>query len=393
MNSAALSLGIVTGSISRKAGGLFTSVRESAQSLAGNGVGVSIYGLEDEFSAEDAQAWAPLIPQHFASRGPAALGLSPALMRTITNAPHDVMHQHGIWQMPSRSVTQWHRRTGKPYMISPRGMLDPWALNNSSWKKRLVGALFEKENLRRASCLHALNASEAQSMRDFGLENPIAIIPNGTHLPDTGQKLPRPDWLPNDGRKTLLFLGRLHQKKGIIELIEAWSLLKKLAPDVQQQWRLAIAGWDDGGHLATILDTISSGDFALDDIVMPGSLHGKEKDAAFIHSDAFILPSYSEGLPIAVLEAWSWQLPVLMTAACNLPEGFEAGAASELSTEPEDMAEILRDDLGADLARMGLAGRKLVEDRFAWPSIAAQHVAVYRWMLDGGTPPDVVRLD
>lgn len=205
---APLSLGIVTGSMSRKAGGLFNSVRKSAIHLAEAGADVSVYALDDQHSAEDMGAWEPLVPHVLPVRMGGVFSHSPELPKLLAEAGHELLHLHGIWQLQSREVNRWKRRTGRPVMISPRGMLDPWALANSGWKKRIVGTWFENRNLRDADCLHALNASEEASMRAYGLTNPVAVIPNATDLPDIG---PRTD---HEGRKTLLFLGRIHPKKG-----------------------------------------------------------------------------------------------------------------------------------------------------------------------------------
>lgn len=295
---------------------------------------------------------------------------------------------------PSMAAHTWHRRTRRPYLVSPHGMLDPWALANARWKKRLAAVLYERKHLRHAACLHALCASEAHSMRTYGLTNPIAIIPNGIELPDidhgdtAAQVLPG---LPED-KRVLLFLGRLHPKKGLPALLRAWSILsRKKAPDLGN-WRLAIAGWDQGGHRAE-LEVLAMEESIGDAALFLGPKFGRDKEALLRRADAFVLPSQSEGLPMAVLEAWAYRLPVLMTEACNLPEGFDAGAAARIDLEPAPMAEAL----GAFLAQsddvhrtMGAKGRALVKERFIWEKACESLYAVYRWVLGGGAPPPCV---
>ena len=145
-----------------------------------------------------------------------------------------------------------------------------------------------------------------------------------------------------------------------------------------------IAGWDDGNHLAKLKAYAAS--LGLEGHVhFSGPLFGADKEAALMHASAFVLASYSEGLPMAALEAWSHRTPVFMTAACNLSEGFNVGAAIEVATEPGAMAEILLthlDDPG--LPQLGLAGRKLVEDRFTWDQVGDDFLAVHCWLLEGG---------
>jgi poly(glycerol-phosphate) alpha-glucosyltransferase len=234
-----------------------------------------------------------------------------------------------------------------------------------------------------------LNDSEYRAIRGFGLTNPVAVIPNGTCLPQG-------DAHRNSvgGReKILLFLGRIHPKKGLVELLRAWTLLKARHPGLAQEWRLIVAGWDDGGHLPA-LHALAAQLGLGEDVEFPGPLFGAEKDAVLARASAFALPSFSEGLPMAVLEAWAWRLPVFMTRQCNLPEGFQAGAAFELPTDPAEMAEVLAaglEDPALELA--GEAGRNLVEERYTWPAVTAEMIAVYDWLVRGGSPPACVRFD
>ena len=346
---------------------------------------VGVYALEDEYSARDRAEWAPLEPTvlqtKFARVFPVALGLDDNL--DATN--HDILHLHGLWQFQSRCVNRWKRRTNRPVMISPRGMLDPWALSNSRRKKKIVAAWFENRNLREADCLHALNPSEAASIRRFGLTNPIAIIPNATDIPEIAPRV------ASNETRTLLFLGRIHPKKGLTELVTAWATACAKEPALPKTWRLEIAGWDDGGHTRALERRVK--ELGLTSSVrLSGPSFGAEKDALMRRADAFILPSFSEGLPMSLLEAWAYRLPVLMTGECNLPEGFSRGAAVKITTDPAEMAEALVAALlDHDLTTMGAAGRALVEERFRWGRIAEQHLEVYNWMLRGGEAPTCVQ--
>ncbi len=392
MNGDWFSLGILVNSVSREGGGVFNAVRLGAIALADLGCATHIYAPMDGQSHHDLPAWQPLRPELFAMRGPRFISYAPGLSRALRGRPHDVLHLHGLWQYQSISASMWRRRTGRPVMISPHGMLDPWALRNSGWKKRLARLLFEDTNLRGAACLHALTESEAASMRSLGLSNPIAVIPNGIDLPAEGKSYRRPAWLPDDGRRLLLYIGRFHHKKGLRELMAAWAELKRLAPDTASAWRLVIAGGDDG-DVARVLAADAAAHDLSDDVMLPGAVYGSVKSALLSAAAAFILPSYSEGLPMAILEAWTHTCPVFMTAACNLPEGFAAGAAVEISTDPAATARTLAEHLmDPNLAERGRSGRELVANRFDPKQIAQDHLSVYRWMVSGGTPPDSVRL-
>jgi poly(glycerol-phosphate) alpha-glucosyltransferase len=274
-------------------------------------------------------------------------------------------------------------------------MLDPWALRNSWLKKRLAHHLYEWANLRAAACLHALNDEEALSIRRYGLTNPIAVIPNGVGLPDlrASDGNDAAPVLGADPRKPLLFLGRLHPKKGLVETIHAWKLVRDRSPEVAAQWRLVITGWDDGGHLPGLKALAVELGLA-EDVSFQGPLFGAAKEAAFRAAGAFVLASYSEGLPNAVLEAWSHGLPVFMTEACNLPDGFVAGAAIAIDTAPDRLALVLSEHLArSDLGAVGQRGRELVELRYNWDRVARDLAAVYAWLVSGAPRPDTVRLE
>jgi glycosyltransferase involved in cell wall biosynthesis len=297
----------------------------------------------------------------------------------------DIVHSHGLWQWPSAVTASWSRRTKRPHVVSPHGMLDPWAWRNSRWKKRIAWSAYDGRNLRTAGCLHALCDSERASIRSFGLRAPIAVIPNGVTLPDDVDST-------SSSPPKLVFLGRLHPKKGLTELLKGWSLVPR---SKRSDWRLVIAGWDDGGHepglqrLAADLGIQADVDFV-------GPKFHAEKQQLLATAAGFILPSHSEGLPMSVLEAWSHRLPVLMTPHCNLPEGFATESALEISAEPSSItAGLLRffEMSPAERVQIGTRGRKLVEERFAWSKVAQQMLAVYEWVLGGGTPPECVRTE
>lgn len=385
---------IVTASVSRNAGGLFpVLVAHARHLLQDHNCNIEVLGLEDADTEADRSQWSPLVPRAFSVKGPRAFGYSPSFRAALLDGGYDLVHTQGLWMYPSRAVHSWHRRTRKPYLISPHGMLDPWALANARWKKRIAAVLYENDHLRHAACLHALCASEAHSIRAYGLTSPIAVIPNGIELPDIGHgNMPDAEFpgIPED-KRVLLFLGRLHPKKGLPGLLRAWSLVRRKVSEVDG-WRLAIAGWDQGGHRAELETLVREAGLGKA-VLFLGPRFGAEKEALLRRADAFVLPSQSEGLPMAVLEAWAYGLPVLMTEACNLPEGFAAGAAERIDLEPAPMAEAL----GAFFAKnedarkaMGARGRALVEERFTWEKACDSLYALYRWILGSEAPPPCV---
>lgn len=379
-------------SVSRKSGGLFESVRRLASSLPPSRAEVSVVGLEDEFSSEDIGEWRPLRVQVLPVQGPAFFGYSWGLSTALVRSGADILLTHGIWQYSSRAANAWHRRTGRPYVVHPHGMLDPWAVNNSRWKKRLAGWLYENRNLRGSAAIRALCDSEVRSVRQFGLKNPVCVIPNGIDPPlSVGQE--PPPWRPSS-KYTLLYLGRLHPKKNLGPLLVAWK--RAVGSNGNgKDWKLIIAGWEQGGYgdqmqaLARKLELEASVEFL-------GSLYGSSKAAAYRHCDGFVLPSLSEGLPMVILEAWSYGKPVLMTPQCNLPEGFAREAALRIettSTEIETGLHRLFEMSDGDRKSMGERGRQLTLEKFSWPQIGEEMYRVCQWVLGGGSPPSSVRFD
>jgi glycosyltransferase involved in cell wall biosynthesis len=382
-------------SLSRNGGGVSLIARRMSQEVARLGSPASVLSLADPFSAKDLPLWSPLEARVFPVCGPAGFGYSPALTQALEATPARVAHVHGLWTFPGIAARRWSERHSKPLILSIHGMLDPWALANSRWKKRLSSLAYENRNLRHAACLQVNSLAELDAVRRLGLVNPVAVIPNGVDLPSDGA----PRSVVAGSRRQLLFLGRIHPKKGIREALQAWAATRKAG---DAGWRFVIAGWDQKGHeseLTACCDALGlkwSRDPDEAGIVFHGPAFGEEKERLLRTSDAFILSSFSEGLPMAVLEAWAHRLPVLMTEACNLPGGFSTGAALRLGRTPEDPMEMtaglrnLFEMNDRDLAAMGNRGHALVARQFLWPAVARQMKEVYDWTLGQGPRPSFV---
>jgi poly(glycerol-phosphate) alpha-glucosyltransferase len=397
-------------SVSRRAGGLFEAILRLVQAYDAKQTNVKVFGLRDEFTETDLKAWNPIAVEAYQPGWPPAIGPSRELKKALFAFHPDIVHTHGLWRYPSIAAANYARITKRPYLISPHGMLDPWALQNSRWKKRLAAALFENAHLRGARCFRALCESEARSIRALGLKNPVAIIPNGITLPEQSvvktEKFEAP-WANHvvPGGKILLFLSRIHPKKGLVNLLKAWAQVRKAATahHESRNWILAIAGWDQGGHESELKRLCADLRLAALDVrdktasqssacpvIFLGPQFNDAKHICYQSSDAFVLPSLSEGLPMVVLEAWAYGKPVLMTPECNLPEGFRAeaaicAAASVWGLE-SGLNELFR-FTEADRTAMGCRGRRLVEEHFTWDRVGEQMGEVYQWILGGGQRP------
>jgi poly(glycerol-phosphate) alpha-glucosyltransferase len=379
------------------------------QELQITGIEVTVLGSFDEFTQKDIAAWDPVTVRAFRTLGPKQFGYSSEYAEFLKLYRPHLIHTHGIWIYSSMATHAYAKRLRIPYMISPHGMLDPWAVRNSRWKKIPAYWLYERAHLHGASVMRALCESEATSFRTFGLKNPIVIIPNGIDLPEEEHVEVERLKVDKGGKKTLLFLGRVHPKKGLPNALRAFAeRIKAKSGRLKQEcpWQLVIAGWDQGGHEAELIELCKELRIKFErrasainrersdaDVIFHGPAFGEEKKSLLRSADAFVLPSFSEGLPMSVLEAWSYQLPVVMTPECNLPEGFDADAAIRVETGVESIAEGL-DSLfsmsDADLKEMGARGKELVRQKFTWQTVAEEMKQVYYWMLGGGTRPGSV---
>jgi poly(glycerol-phosphate) alpha-glucosyltransferase len=273
-------------------------------------------------------------------------------------------------------------------------MLDPWAIAQHRRRKTLLWMAYERRCLQRAAALQALCPAEAHALRDLGLTAPIALIPNGVALSElSGSAIasqPSPCWartIPG-GAPVLLFLGRFHHKKGLDPLLTAWQSMGQQAQ--RAGWWLALVGYGDGGQLHRQLTTEP-----ITNVFVGGPVLGVEKAAVLSAASAFVLPSYSEGLPMAALEAMAHRLPCLLSAACHIPAAFRHGAALSAEPDPIALAQALQQLFAltpSERAAMGAAGQTHVAAHYSWPRVAEQTRNLYQWIVGGGERPDFVEL-
>lgn len=367
-------VGMLVGSISTSSGGVSEAVRSLSLALRRQpGMSVEIFSLGEP--GGDNREFSDL-PVHLARAiGPASFGFAPELDRLLLRHRIDVLHVHGLWMYPSIAARRWARRTGRPYIVSPHGMLDPWALNNRAWKKRLARVVFEDRHLKSAAALHALCDSEREAIAGAGIDTPVVVLPNGVdqQRPVIGQA----QWRRELGSeaKILLFLGRVTPKKQVAELLRAWIAERQPG----SPWHLVLAGPVDASYRQTLGEIIAANQ-AGQHVHMAGPVFGRDRDLAYASADAFVLPSLSEGLPMAALEAFAAGLPALLTPQCNLPEAFTARCALRMETDGASLRTGLRRLFDMDEAErlvMGARALRLTAERFDWTAIAERFGALY----------------
>ncbi len=362
-----------------------------AADAADGGIATAVAGLFD------AQKTAGLEPHWLTADRYPPLQRDRTLAAAVQTAAPALVHLHGIWRSPTRIAPRL-AGSGLPLLIAPHGMLDSGALAISRRKKQMVWRLWEQRALQSARCVHALCPAEAAAIRGLLPQAPIAVIPNGVELPPSppadSALLPPAVWahtIPAD-EPVLLFLGRFHHKKGLEPLLQAWQAA--VAAAASSGWWLALVGYGDGGALERLVAAAQArGD--LQRLRVFGPVFGVKKTAALTAASAFVLPSFSEGLPMAALEAMAHQLPCLLSPACNLPEAFMTRAALPAPPEPMALAAALQQLFAlsaAERAAMGAAGKAHVTANHNWTQVAEQTHQLYQWILDGGERPRFVEL-
>ena len=315
----------------------------------------------------------------------------------------DLVHIHGIWDPRLHNVAKMCRAAKVPYIIAPRGMLEPWSLKQKWLKKRIARFLYQDKDLKCAAALHATAESEAEQFRKLGFRNPVIISPNGVNVPSVFE--PRNT---QNTRKRVLFVSRMHPKKGVLELVEAWGRL-----GVRGQ-ELGVRDW-----VCELVYTVN-GDFEReyeakvkakvkelgleDQFIFTGSLNDDAKWEAYRRADLFVLPTYSENFGIVVAEALWASVPVIttkgtpwsdlegganlttndyrLTTRCgwwiDLPaEGSNPSRWDALDSALVGAMSMSDDERG----EMGERGRKLVEEKYTWGAVVRNMVNGYKEIL------------
>jgi glycosyltransferase involved in cell wall biosynthesis len=291
----------------------------------------------------------------------------------------DVVHTQGPYVYPSYAAAHASFRHHKPLVYSQRGNFAAESIRFRAVKKRLYIAAVEKPIMKRAASLVALTEIERASYRALKITTPVALVPNGTFIPadrpDAAERVHEQFKIAPDA-KLILFLGRLHPNKQPDRLLEAYlQVINEFSSTV-----LMIAGPDEWEMEKALRERARS---AGGRVLFPGMIGGQEKADVLARADLFCLPSVAEGFSNAVLEALASSTAVMLSPACNFPEVQRADCGVVVDDDPPAMAAALR-GLLADPVRlraMGMAGRRLVADRYSWDVITDRLVDLYREVI------------
>jgi glycosyltransferase involved in cell wall biosynthesis len=281
----------------------------------------------------------------------------------------DLIHLQHIWNPYIQVMAFWAYRKNIPYIITPRGMLEPWIMAHNPWKKKIAFFLYQKKAIERAAHIHATAQMEANNIKALGFNNPITIIPNGIDLSEVIESK------KHYGTKKMVFLSRIHPKKGIELLIDAWRNCDT------QGWSLEIAGNGEETYITNLSQSAND----LENVQFVGAKYGKAKWDFLRSADVMVLPSYSENFGIVVAEALSIGVPVITTRGTPWEdlEKYCCGWWIELSvrTLEDTIVKAFQTPIEV-LDIMGSKGQKLVAKKYEIKAVASKINDLYKKILD-----------
>ncbi len=299
-----------------------------------------------------------------------------------------IIHSHGMWLPINHFVSKHARNLGVPLVIQPHGMLEPWALNAGRVKKLIAMLGYQRHDLDAAQLLIATADSEYDTFRSLGLKNPIAVIPNGINLNEFTKINSALSYNLKQQNKNIIFMSRIHPKKGILNLVQAWDRIDR------NGWKLLLAGPNENNYLSEVLALISKHNLN-DSIEYVGELYNQDKIDFYNGASLFVLPTYSENFGLVIAEALACGIPVITTKGTPWAdlEKFACGWWIDIGVEPLvtalQQAMALSDEQRIQMGKNGCA----YVQRYNWQDIADQMAHTYRWLLGQDSRPECIRLD
>ncbi|MEP4558926.1 glycosyltransferase [Cobetia amphilecti] len=359
----------VTSSLVKKSAGVGEVVKALSHQQTDLGFDVTVLGLDHPDWELEKEEWSGVKTILVPVFGPRKLGYAAHMEQVLEELQPDIVHLHGLWMHPGRSVLKWHRKTNRPFILSPHGMLSKVALSYSKIKKYLISALFQNEVMANASAFHATSNAEIIEIKDYGIKSKIYEISNGIHeqIPLNG------DYSKTD--KTIISLGRVHRKKALDQLILAWKKIEQEFPE----WSVRIIGPSEGGEDTRLLSLIK--DIDVSRVTVEGPVYGTDKIKIMSDASIFALPTYSENFALTVAESLMLEVPVISSHGAPW-EGLELEKCGLwVPVGSDSMAEALKKLMllnDSDRHEMGIRGRNWMIRDFSWSTIAEKFIVSYK---------------
>ena len=312
-------------------------------------------------------------------------GMSPKYLHALRKAARrvDVVHNHSLWSMVNMAAGLVVPGKHAKLVTSPHGTLSEWALSHHRWRKQVFWPL-QKRVLEYADLIHATCEDEYNDIRRLGLRAPVTIISNGIDLPDL---VPR---TAGQDERILLFLSRVHPKKGIELLLDAWAALDASYP----QWRLRIVGPGEPEYLAVLHARVARNGSRK--VSFDGPLYGDEKIAAYRNADLFVLPTHSENFGMVVAEALAQECPAIVSHGAPWSGLDREGCGWWIPNDVDSLRATLEQAMAQPpdvLHAMGARGRQWMQRDFSWEGVAGMMEAAYRWVSKGGECLPWIRME
>lgn len=365
----------VTASLAKAHGGLPVFVTDLTRELARLGEAACLL-------AGGSPPGTPAVASGVPARVLAASRMGSWMREEHARQPWDLVHVHGLWARPGWEAGHFALREGLPLVVSPHGMLEPWALRHHAWRKQVARWLYQDRILHGAAALHVTSPEEARQVRLLGFRAPLFILPPGIQPPPAMPLDPAAAAAPKP-RRTALFLSRLHPKKGMSLLLEAWHRVRPAG------WELTVAGPDEGGH-RDVLERQARELGLAEEVRFAGLLEHQARDTALRRADLLVLPTHSENFALVVPEALQYGVPVLTTRGTPWESLAVERCGWWVDVSVDAIAGALAKAVALDdseRAAMGGRGKALVERGFRWARLAPLFARCHAHLVSHGEPP------
>lgn len=364
--------------LSAKSGGPSTCTLDLLNGLYDINAGVDLLTVSSPDILGAGSPWLKVEPCDYKT----PLGLSKNIKRALVESDYDLYHANALWSYTVHETCKVSGQKGKPYVLSPHGMLYPTALAIKRWKKVPMLWWWFNKDIHEATCLHATCQQEADYSRQFGYKGPIAVIPNAVVFPEGVElKDESLELRDSQGRRQIGFLGRLHPIKKVENVLYA---LSHLAEDTRKEISFQIMGKYDDQYEQWLKDEVKR--LHLEDCVeFVGFVSGKEKYDRLSKLSALMVPSAQENFGMIVPEALICGTPVYASLGTPWSELNECNAGWWKDNTPETITKVILDILSksnSDLRAMGANGRKLMEEKYEQHKVAAMMKRLYEWIVE-----------
>ena len=295
---------------------------------------------------------------------------------------YDLYHANGLWTCPTHFTAEIAKKQNKPCVIAPHGMLYPQALQVSAWKKKIVSTVFQRKDLETASCLQATCMAELEHIRAFGLNNPVAVIPNGLVIDDSLEIRKT-----SNSVRRFAFVGRLNRIKNVDLLLSAWSKLG----DKTRNCELLIIGDGDTAYKKELEEFATAN--KLNNVRFLGFIMGKDLQKLVHSIDFQILPSKSENFGMVVPEALIQGVPVIASKGTPWSDlaTFDCGWWVDNDIDTLISTLLIAINLSEqDRLGMGERGRTLVLRHYSIKSVSLRMKQLYEWLVYKNIKPEYV---